>query len=266
MLMEISAFVVFPSPAHTESPSGSALAFNPAMPAMRGAQVKGIVVASSGLRRTPPVMQMMSPMERTVLIPAVPTLRNTPPAMQMSYPAQRPRSRAEIVMAAKMTDASGAEIKSALSAYMHFCNERRAGLTAELKASMGNSFKNTAVMSGLGAEWKQLGETQKERFAEMAVQDKARFDAAVASNPANAKAPKKQGKLSAYMHFCADRRSSLTAELKASMGEMFKQPAVMSALGAEWKQLDATAKARFEQMAANGFRLSPSLPTSSVSP
>jgi hypothetical protein len=52
------------------------------------------------------------------------------------------------------------------------------------------------------------------------------------------------------MHFCADRRPSLTAELKASMGSSFKTPAVMSALGAEWRQLDPSSKARFEQMAA----------------
>lgn len=48
-------------------------------------------------------------------------------------------------MASKYTDASGQEIKAALSAYMHYCQERRAPLTASLKASMGASFANTMV-------------------------------------------------------------------------------------------------------------------------
>ena len=105
--------------------------------------------------------------------------------------------------------------------------------------------------------WKQLDEQDKSRFTAVAADDKSRYDAAVASNPANGavkrkKASKRTGrkKLSAYMHFCADRRPSLTAELKASMGSTYKTPAVMSALGAEWRLLDASSKARFEQMAA----------------
>eukprot|EP00966_Prymnesium_polylepis_P317281 7330439-Prymnesium_polylepis.1 len=83
-------------------------------------------------------------------------------------------------------------------------------------------------MTALGAEWKALGESDKARFAALAVADKERYDAAVATNPANK--PKKKArtgpkKLSAYMHFGAERRPSLTAELKASMGAAFKNPA-----------------------------------------
>ena len=52
---------------------------------------------------------------------------------------------AAVLMASKYTDASGQEIKAALSAYMHYCQERRAPLTASLKASMGASFANTMV-------------------------------------------------------------------------------------------------------------------------
>lgn len=187
-----------------------------------------------------------------VSLPVLPSLLIAPHA------APRVATRALVSCAEKMTDSHGAEIKAALSAYMHFCQERRATLTSELKASMGGSYKNTAVMSALGAEWKRLEEQDTARFAAVAAQDKARYDAAVASNPENAlvkrKSPKRKStgpkKLSAYMHFCADRRTSLTAELKASMGSSFKTPAVMSALGAEWRQLDPSSKARFEQMAA----------------
>ena len=155
----------------------------------------------------------------------------------------------------KSVDADGNDIKGAVSAYMHFCSERRASLTAELKASMGSTFKNPAVMTGLGAEWKALGGSEKERFAATAAADKQRFDTAIASNPANVKtkrvrASKGPKKLSSYMHFCSERRASLTAELKASMGSTFKNPAVMTGLGAEWKALGAAEKERFVALAA----------------
>ena len=175
--------------------------------------------------------------------------------------APRVLSRAHVSCAAsvKPTDANGVEIKAALSSYMHFCAERRPSLTSELKASMGAAFNYPAVMSQLGSEWKQLSDSEKMRFESMATADKVRYDAAFASNPANAELKKGKRKkrastgpkkLSAYMHCCAERRPSLTAELKASMGAAFKNPAVMTALGAEWRVLDPASKARFEQMAA----------------
>ena len=152
--------------------------------------------------------------------------------------------------------AEGETIKSALSSYMHFCGERRSGLTSELKAKLGAEFKNTLVMSGLGAEWKALGDAEKARFTAIAQADKERFDAAVAANPElkpKKKKAKKTGgpkKLSAYMHFCADRRPAVTAALKESMGSEFKVPAVMTALGAAWKALSDAEKAPFQEMAA----------------
>ena len=80
-------------------------------------------------------------------------------------------TRAQVVCAAeKPVDAQGNIIKAALSSYMQFCNERRAPLTAELKASMGSSFKQPAVMSQLGVEWKQLGDAEKARFQALAAQ------------------------------------------------------------------------------------------------
>ena len=180
------------------------------------------------------------------------------PAVRTFAPALAPRATPAVCMAAaKLLDSNGAEIKSALSAYMHFCAERRAGLSAELKASKGAEFKQTLVMSALGAEWKALGDYGQSRFKETAAQDKVRYDAAVASNPENAALSKKTKrkastgpkKLSAYMHFCAERRPSLTLELKASMGSAFKNPAVMVALGAEWKTLDDAAKAPYQAKA-----------------
>ena len=55
-----------------------------------------------------------------------------------------------------------------------------------------------------------------------AKEDKARYDAALKAAGVLTKAEKKaQGPkrpLSAYMHFCAERRPSLTEELKAQLG------------------------------------------------
>jgi hypothetical protein len=159
--------------------------------------------------------------------------------------------------AAKLTDANGNEIKAALSAYMHFCAEHRPTLTTQLKAQHGAAFKQPLVMSSLGAAWKQLSDSEKVRFESLAKADKERFEAAVASNPENAKVKRRSAKktssgpkkLSAYIHFCNDRRTSLTAELKASMGATYKNTAVMKALGEEWKTVDAATKARYTERA-----------------
>lgn len=173
-----------------------------------------------------------------------------------------PRTAHALCLAkAKLFDSAGAEIKPALGAYMHFCAERRPGLTTELKTSKGSEFKQPMVMTALGAEWKALGDAGQQRFKVIADDDKVRFDAAFASNPENALVAKSSRKkaaagdkpkraLSAYMHFCNERRPTLTAELKASMGAAFKNPAVMVALGVEWKALDGASKGRFEAMVA----------------
>ena len=64
-----------------------------------------------------------------------------------------------------------------------------------------------------------------------------------------AKANGKPRPLSSYMHFCADRRESLTAELKKEMGAAFENKMVMVKLGAEWKTLGDAAKAKYVAMA-----------------
>ena len=165
-----------------------------------------------------------------------------------------------IEMMAKPTDAKGNEIKPAMSSYMHFCQERRPMVTQQLKAKLGAEFKQVAVMSQLGTEWKALPDATKAKYTSMAKSDKTRYDAAFASNPDNAsikrgggttRARKSTGpkKLSAYLHFCAEKRSAKTEQLKASMGNAFKYSAVLSALGADWKVLDEASKIRFKQMA-----------------
>ena len=131
-------------------------------------------------------------------------------------------------------------------------------VTQQLKAKLGAEFKQVAVMSQLGTEWKALPDATKAKYTSMAKSDKTRYDAAFASNPANAsikrgdgttRARKSPPKLSAYLHFCAEKRPAKTALLKESMGTAFKSSAVVSALGADWKVLDEASKIRFKQMA-----------------
>ena len=204
---------------------------------------------------------------------------------------------------AKYTDASGNPIKAALSAYMHFCNDERATVTAEQKRLAGDSFKQTLVMTKLGALWRELPDAQKATYNQkarrgvdinqwvtlststpssrrrngivvasmawnldaveqawaaqylistQAKEDKARYDAALKAAGVLTKAEKKaQGPkrpLSAYMHFCAERRPSLTEELKAQLGAEFKYTLVMTKLGEEWRGVGD--KSKYEAMAA----------------
>ena len=115
----------------------------------------------------------------------------------------------------------------------------------------------TQVMKELGAEWKRLDAATKARYADVATADKARFDAEFASNPENAKLKpgkkkKSSGKpkaLSAYMHFCAERRPGLTAALKTKLGAEFQNKLVMVNLGSEWRELSEAGKAKFVAMA-----------------
>ena len=44
---------------------------------------------------------------------------------------------------------------------MHFCNDERATVTAEQKRLAGDSFKQTLVMTKLGALWRELPEARK---------------------------------------------------------------------------------------------------------
>ena len=69
--------------------------------------------------------------------------------------------RRSLTLSAKYTDANGNPIKAALSAYMHFCNDERATVTAEQKRLAGDSFKQTLVMTKLGALWRELPEARK---------------------------------------------------------------------------------------------------------
>ena len=82
-------------------------------------------------------------------------------------PALRATARS-VALKAKYTDANGNPIKAALSAYMHFCNDERATVTAQQKRLAGDSFKQTLVMTKLGALWRELPEAQKATYNQKA--------------------------------------------------------------------------------------------------
>ena len=51
---------------------------------------------------------------------------------------------------------------------MHFCNDERATVTAEQKRLAGDSFKQTLVMTKLGALWRELPEARKATYNQKA--------------------------------------------------------------------------------------------------
>ena len=87
------------------------------------------------------------------------------PARQGAHPALSNSLKA----GKKKSKADGP--KKPLSAYMHFCAERRPSLTEELKAQLGADFKYTLVMTKLGEEWRGVGD--KSKYEAMAAADKA---------------------------------------------------------------------------------------------
>ena len=61
------------------------------------------------------------------------------------------------------------------SAYMLFCDARRADVTAELKQAAednGTKYENKEVMKTLGSEWKKLAEGEKEQYTKAAASKK----------------------------------------------------------------------------------------------
>lgn len=73
--------------------------------------------------------------------------------------------------------------KRPLSAYMYFGQERRKSLIEEkpeLKAAV------TEISKILGAEWKEMTDSQKTKFNKLAAEDKARYEKEKAKEKAKA--------------------------------------------------------------------------------
>eukprot|EP00614_Pseudopedinella_elastica_P030119 CAMPEP_0172633378 /NCGR_PEP_ID=MMETSP1068-20121228/189083_1 /TAXON_ID=35684 /ORGANISM="Pseudopedinella elastica, Strain CCMP716" /LENGTH=368 /DNA_ID=CAMNT_0013445055 /DNA_START=232 /DNA_END=1338 /DNA_ORIENTATION=- len=99
--------------------------------------------------------------------------------------------KAKRVKAARLLDSDENEVKAPVSAYIHFCVEKRPEVVAEMKSQheehkveASPSSIQQSVMAKLGELWRALGD--RAAYDEMARNDKERYDNAVASNPANA--------------------------------------------------------------------------------
>ena len=186
---------------------------------------------------------------------AVAVLAATTTLAFQACPATAPAApRLDSALRAKYVDANGEPIKAALSAYMHFCGDERATVTASVKAAEGAAFKQTKVMTKLGELWRALDSATVDSYKARAAADKERYDAALAAagilTPKQKKASKPKRPLSAYMLFCQERRPALTETLKASLGPGFKYTVVMTKLGEEWRELSDGAKVKYQDMAA----------------
>lgn len=172
------------------------------------------------------------------------------PAVSLVLP---PAGRRTTALHAKYFKANGEPIAPKLSAYMHFCNANRASTQAELKATMKEEYKNKFVMVRLAEKWQAADVKTKATYQTMSDNDKKRYlvDIETAGYSAPEKKKKAQPKRpkSAYLFFCAERRPSITAELKRSEGANFKSTMVLKVLGSEWQALTPGPRAKYQKMA-----------------
>ena len=124
--------------------------------------------------------------------------------------------------------------KRPLSAFMYFsCDYRSVLKEQHPEASFGELGKL------LGSTWRDLGSSEKEKYTDMARDDRARYEAELALVP---KKPKKP--LSAFMLFSNANRASIKDENPdATFAETGKL------LGAKWRDATEDEKARFQKLA-----------------
>ena len=155
--------------------------------------------------------------------------------------------------------------KRGKSAYIFFTQENREKAKEKLVDEHGDEFKHTMVMSELGDMWSELKASTKAKdkkevtkFEKMATEDKERYETEKAnytppseeelSEKLSSKKRKdpnapKRGK-SAYIFFSQEHREKVKEELVEEHGDEFKNSMVMSRLGALWKELQESTKAK----------------------
>ena len=158
--------------------------------------------------------------------------------------------------------------KKNLTAFFFFSNEKRAAVTAELKAANPDMKGVAEIGKRLGEMWKELSDADKEPYAKQAEEDKARYlkemenytppeddgedePAAKKGKKAKAKkdpnAPKKN--LTAFFFFSNSKRAEVTAELKAANPDMKGVAEVGRKLGELWKAMSDADKEPFNAQA-----------------
>ena len=142
--------------------------------------------------------------------------------------------------------------KGRMSAYTFFVQMCR----EEHRKKHPNENVNFTEFSKKCAErWKQMTDSEKKRFADMAEKDKIRYDKEMASfTPINETVGRKKKKkdpnapkrpLSAFFLFCADERPNVKVQFpQYSVGEAAKE------LGERWNKVSAEVKSQYEAKAA----------------
>ena len=110
-------------------------------------------------------------------------------------------------------------------------------------------------MKKLGEAWRSLPASKAAKFAALAEKDKARYNDTLKRlgvvTKEEAKRMKKPSRpKSGYMLYCDDHRAEVAATLKDAMGQAFRYTEVMRTLGAKWKSLGASEKAKYNDKAA----------------
>lgn len=143
--------------------------------------------------------------------------------------------------------------KRNLTAYMFYSQNRRGSIkSSEPDITFGGITKKIA------AEWKKLNDSDKSKFQKMSDKDKQRYLKEMESYvpPVDMEGGKKKKKkkkkdpnapkkgLSAFMFFSKERRSVVKAKNpNIAFGDVAKK------IGAEWKQLKDSKKAKFIKLA-----------------
>ena len=160
--------------------------------------------------------------------------------------------------------------KKALTAFIFFSNDKRAEVTAELKAANPDIKGVAEVGKKLGEMWKLLSDDDKEPYNKQAEADKERYAKEMENytppeDDAEEEPPAKKGKagvkkakkdpnapkknLTAFFFFSSAKRAEVTAELKAVNPDMKGVAEVGKKLGEMWKALSDAEKEPYNAQA-----------------
>lgn len=139
--------------------------------------------------------------------------------------------------------------KKAVSSYICYCNEQRPAVRQK-----NPNMPITEVAKLLGTMWKALSDKQKEKYAKLANQDKARYENEMKSYtpPEGSQDVQTKGRsrkertgpkkaMNAYMYFGQAMRPKLKGKVDSKD--------MMSEIGRLWKELPDDQKGQYEQQA-----------------
>jgi len=111
------------------------------------------------------------------------------------------------------------DLKRNKSSYLFFCQEMRPKILIE-----NPNIKPNQIMIMLGEKWAMLSSDERQKYNDMALEDKRRYTTTKEFNKKN-----KPVKISAYLQFCADERPSLKLKYPDLPTKM-----ITSKLGSMW--------------------------------